>query len=69
LSTVRKNGTRLDVSVTISPIKDFQDWTIAYSAIIRDISERKRMEQALRLLNSKIYAKWKETLKSLEKTA
>jgi len=48
LSTVRKDGTPLDVSVTISPIKDFQDRTVAYSAIIRDISERKRMEQALR---------------------
>jgi two-component system cell cycle sensor histidine kinase/response regulator CckA len=48
--TVRlaKDGTRLDVAVTVSPIQDATGKTIAVSAISRDISERKRVEAALR---------------------
>jgi PAS domain S-box-containing protein len=48
--TVRlhKNGTPLDVSVTITPIKDGDGQIIGASTIARDISGRKRAEQALR---------------------
>jgi PAS domain S-box-containing protein len=42
-----KSGQRLDVSLTISPIKDEQGRVIGASKILRDISGRKRMEQAL----------------------
>jgi PAS domain S-box-containing protein len=42
---VRKGGQRLDVSVTISPIKDSTGRIVAASAITRDISERKRAER------------------------
>jgi len=47
--TVRltKDGRCLDVSLTISPIKDEQGRTIGASKILRDISGRKRMEQSL----------------------
>ena len=47
--TVRlaKDGRLLDVSLTISPIKDDQGWIIGASKILRDISVRKRMEQSL----------------------
>lgn len=42
---VRKDGTRLDVSITISPVKDQGGQIIGASAIARDITERKLMEQ------------------------
>jgi PAS domain S-box-containing protein len=44
---VRKDGTQVDVSVTISPIRDAQGKIIGASKIARDISERKRAEQRL----------------------
>jgi PAS domain S-box-containing protein len=47
--TVRqcKDGTRLDVSLTISPIFDGDGNVVAASKIARDITGRKRMETAL----------------------
>jgi two-component system cell cycle sensor histidine kinase/response regulator CckA len=50
LDTVRihKDGTRNDVAVTLSPIKDAAGETVAVSAITRDVGERKRIEAALR---------------------
>src|SRR5262245_61889656 len=44
----RKDGSLLDVSLTISPIKDAQGRIIGASKIARDITERKQTEQALR---------------------
>jgi PAS domain S-box-containing protein len=44
---VTKDGRPLDVSLTISPIKDDQGQIIGASKILRDISDRKRMEQSL----------------------
>jgi PAS domain S-box-containing protein len=51
--TVRmaKDGRRLDVSVTISPIKDESGTIVAASKIARDITDRKRIEGELRRLN------------------
>jgi PAS domain S-box-containing protein len=43
----RKDGTLLDVSLTISPVKDAQERIIGASKIARDISGRKRAEEAL----------------------
>jgi signal transduction histidine kinase len=42
-----KDGRSLDVSLTISPIKDDQGQVIGASKILRDISDRKRIEQSL----------------------
>lgn len=44
----RKNGKRIDVSLTISPVKDAEGNIIAASKIARDVTERKRIEAALR---------------------
>ncbi len=44
---VRKNGEYIDVSLTISPIKDDRGHIIGVSKIARDITERKRAEAAL----------------------
>jgi PAS domain S-box-containing protein len=43
---VRKDGARIDVSVTVSPIKERDGRVIGASAIARDITERKRAEAA-----------------------
>lgn len=45
---VAKDGRRIDVSLTISPIKDAAGRIVGASKIARDISERKRMEARLR---------------------
>jgi PAS domain S-box-containing protein len=44
----RKDGTLIDVSLTISPIKDGEGRIIGASKIARDITEKKRMEERLR---------------------
>ena len=48
--TVRlhKNGKKLDISLTISPIKDASGRTIGASKIARDVTERKRIERESR---------------------
>jgi PAS domain S-box-containing protein len=43
----RKDGTLLDISLTISPVYDAQGLIIGASKIARDISDRKRMEATL----------------------
>lgn len=45
---VRKDGTKVPISVTISPIKDASGKIIGGSKIARDISESKKNETALR---------------------
>ena len=47
---VRKDGTFLNVSVTVSPIKDSTGSIIGASAIARNITERKRLEDKFRRL-------------------
>jgi PAS domain S-box-containing protein len=44
---VRKSGELVEVSVTISPIRNIQGQVIGASKIARDISDRKRMEKIL----------------------
>ena len=44
---VRKDGRRVDVSVTMSPIKDRSGAVVGTSTIARDITARKRTEEAL----------------------
>jgi PAS domain S-box-containing protein len=48
---MRKNGEVIDVSLTVSPIKDPAGKTIGASTIARDITERKRMEDRLMFLH------------------
>jgi PAS domain S-box-containing protein len=45
---VRKDGTNIDVSLTISPIRDGNGAIVGASKIARDITERKLKEEALR---------------------
>jgi PAS domain S-box-containing protein len=45
---MRKDGSLLDVSLTISPMKDASGCVVGASKLARDITERKRAEEALR---------------------
>jgi PAS domain S-box-containing protein len=45
---MRKDGSLLDVSLTISPMRDASGRVVGASKLARDITERKRAEEALR---------------------
>jgi PAS domain S-box-containing protein len=44
---LRKDGTLLDLNLTISPVKDAAGRVVGASKVARDITERKQVEQAL----------------------
>ena len=45
---LKKDGDRIDVSITVSPITDSVDNVVGASTITRDITERKRAEEAVK---------------------
>ncbi len=45
---IHKDGSLVQVSVTLSPVRDLQGELTGFSAITRDISERRRMENDLK---------------------
>lgn len=47
---VRKDGRRLDVSVTVSPVRSSSGRLVGASTIARDITEQKRAERRLRFI-------------------
>jgi PAS domain S-box-containing protein len=49
---LRKDGSRIAVSATISPLRDKKGRIIGASKILRDVTEQKRSEQQLRLLRT-----------------
>ncbi len=51
---LRKDGTRVQVSLTVSPVIDPQGRTVGASAIARDITEHKRTEEALKKSEEKL---------------
>jgi PAS domain S-box-containing protein len=53
----RKDGSLVDVSLTISPIRDRTGAIIGASKIMRDITERKRYVEQLRSLNVELEAR------------
>jgi PAS domain S-box-containing protein len=63
LETVRvaKDGRRIDVSVTVSPVKDPQGHVIGASKIVRDITQQKQAQEAV--LRAK--EEWERTFHSV----
>jgi PAS domain S-box-containing protein len=53
---VRKDGTRIEVSLTISPIRDSSGRVVGASRISRDITQRKQIERALQESQAKALA-------------
>jgi PAS domain S-box-containing protein len=51
---LRKDGTRVDVDITVSPLQNETGRVIGASAIARDITQRKQMEDSLRQLSARI---------------
>lgn len=51
---IRKGGQHLHVSLTVSPIHDANHQLIGVSKISRDITERKKAEEALRIAQEKL---------------
>jgi PAS domain S-box-containing protein len=51
---LKRDGTRIDVSLSASPIKDMGGRVIAVATIARDITERKRSEQELHRLTARL---------------
>jgi PAS domain S-box-containing protein len=63
---VRKDGSLLAVSVTVSPIKDSSGTIIGASAIARDISKRKELEQQREAFVSLVTHELKTPLTALQ---
>jgi PAS domain S-box-containing protein len=68
---LRKDGSRVEVSLTISPIKNAEGKIIGASKIARDISARKRNEASLRFLAdaSKLLSELLDVKSTLQKVA
>ncbi|WP_176560207.1 PAS domain S-box protein [Brevibacillus dissolubilis] len=49
---IRKDGSLCMISLTVSPIRDMEGKVIALAAISRDITERKRHEEQIRMNNA-----------------
>ena len=57
----RKDGSLLDISLTVSPIKDSQGRIVGASKIARDITQRKHAEDALRVSETQLQAELADT--------
>jgi|SRR5438105_3641920 len=51
---MHKDGSLIDISLTVSPIKDEQGRIIGASKIARDVTDRKRQEAFIRLLSREV---------------
>jgi two-component sensor histidine kinase len=69
--TVRmaKDGHRIDISLTVSPVRDKSGMLVGASKVGRDISERKRAEETRRLLLNELSHRVKNTLATVQSIA
>jgi PAS domain S-box-containing protein len=65
----RKDGALIDVSLTVSPVKDAEGRIIGASKIARDITERKEADRRLRLLAAEIDHRAKNLLATVQAVA
>jgi PAS domain S-box-containing protein len=62
----RKDGTLIDVSLTISPVRDAQGLVVGASKVARDITERKRVQERDALLQAELQHRAKNLLAVIE---
>ena len=63
---VAKDGSRLDISLTISPLRDKHGVVVGASKVARDVTERKRAEKLQRLLIDELNHRVKNTLAMIQ---
>lgn len=66
---VAKDGRRVDISLTVSPMRDSAGRIIGASKVARDIGDRKRAEQTQRLLIDELNHRIKNTLATVQAIA
>ncbi len=66
---VGKDGGRVDLSITVSPVYDYAGRIIGASKVARDIGERKRAEETQRLLHDELNHRIKNTLATVQAIA
>jgi PAS domain S-box-containing protein len=66
---IRKDGTLIDVSLTVSPLKDARGRVVGASKIARDITERRRNEEHRKLLVNELNHRVKNTLATVQSLA
>ncbi len=66
---VAKDGRTIDVSITVSPIRDGTGTIVGASKIARDVSERKRAEETQRLIMGELNHRVKNTLGMVQSMA
>lgn len=64
----RKDGSPVDVSLTVSPIKDAEGRIVGASKIARDITESKRTREEIRRMNVRLEERVQERTRSLQET-
>lgn len=65
----RKDGSLIDISLTISPLKDSDGRIIGASKIARDITERKRAQEQQKLLLNEMQHRIKNSLATIQAIA
>lgn len=62
----RKDGSRVDISLTVSPVKNSKGEIVGASKIARDVSERKRADEQRTLLIHELNHRVKNTLATVQ---
>ena len=66
---VAKDGSQIDISLSVSPIRDSSGRIVGASKVARDVSERKRAEETQRLLLDELSHRIKNTLATVQALA
>jgi PAS domain S-box-containing protein len=65
----RKDGTLIDISLTVSPLRDANGRVVGASKIARDVTERKRLHEHQKLVVSEMRHRVKNSLATIQAVA